>query len=119
MTAEVRTVLMTVPDESTALALVRELVEARMAACGNVIPGLTSVYWWEEEVQSEGEVLVILKTSRSRVDALLERAAELHPYDVPELLVLPVEQGHPPYLRWVLEETRVPWPQVDLPEEAP
>ena len=117
METGVRTVLMTAPDQEVALTLVRELVEDHLAACGNVVSGLTSVYRWEGQVESAQEVLVILKTSRTRVEALLERAAELHPYEVPELLVLPVEEGHPRYLQWVLDETRVPWPTADLPEE--
>jgi periplasmic divalent cation tolerance protein len=108
MDTGVRTVLMTAPDETSALALARALVEARLAACGNVVPGLTSVYRWQGRVESSAEALVILKTSRDRVEDLLERATELHPYDVPELLVLRVEDGHPSYLRWVLDETRLP-----------
>ena len=93
---------MTAPDRETALSVVRTLVEERLAACGNVIPGLRSVYRWEGEVEEADEVLVLFKTRADRVMAFLERAAELHPYDVPELLVGDVSEGFGPYLEWVM-----------------
>lgn len=105
MTLEVRVVLMTAPDAEAARALGRHLVEERLAACANVLPGLTSVFRWEGAVEEEAEALVILKTTASRVDELVRRAAELHPYDVPEVLALPVLGGHAPYLDWVLAQT--------------
>lgn len=106
MAPAVRTILMTAPDAETADELGGALVEARLAACANVVPGVRSIYWWEGEVERSEEVLVILKTREERVAELLERAAELHPYDVPELLVLAVSEGHDPYLQWVERETR-------------
>ncbi|SRR5690554_5232732 len=96
-----RVVLMTAPDRDVAERVVRTLVEERLVACGNILPGLTSIYRWKGAIECDAEVLVILKTSAERVPALLSRAPELHPYDVPELLVLPVEAGHLPYLDWV------------------
>lgn len=101
---EVRVVFVTAPNQETGEFLARELVEERLAACGNVIPGLISVYWWEDEVQRDDEVLVIFKTRRDRVDRLGERLAELHPYEVPEFLALPVESAHEAYARWVVSE---------------
>ena len=72
-------------------------------ACGNVVPGLRSVYRWEGEVEEADEVLVLFKTRADRVSGLLKRAAELHPYDVPELLVADVTDGFGPYLEWVMQ----------------
>ena len=103
---DTRVVLMTVPDLSTAEAMAESLVTARLAACASILPGVTSVFWWEGEVQKSNEVLMVMKTPGERVDALISRAAELHPYDVPELLALPVESGFSAYLAWVGRECR-------------
>ena len=104
MTDEVRVVLMTAPDLDVARELGRRLVEERLAACANVVPGLISIFHWDGEVQDQSEVLLILKTTRSSVGALVERAASLHPYDVPEVLGLTVVEGYAPYLDWVRSE---------------
>ena len=97
-------VLTTLPDREAAERLVRQLVEERLVACGNLIPGLQSIYRWKGEVASEAEVLVLLKTSRGRVDRLFERAAELHPYEVPELVAVTAAEVSRAYCQWVLEE---------------
>ncbi|MFV2007294.1 MAG: divalent-cation tolerance protein CutA [Longimicrobiales bacterium] len=104
MTDEVRVVLMTAPDLDAARELGHRLVEERLAACANIVPGLTSIFHWNAEVKDESEVLLVLKTTGSVVGALVERAAFLHPYDVPEVLVLPVVAGYSPYLDWVRSE---------------
>lgn len=98
-------VLVTAPDADAAMALAEVLVEERLIACGNVIPGITSVYRWEGRVHRDGEALLVLKAPRSRVAELLDRIPALHPYDVPEVLVLNVAEGHPPYLEWVVRES--------------
>jgi periplasmic divalent cation tolerance protein len=103
MSTEVRTVLVTAPDARSAESMARALVEERLAACVNVIPGLVSVYRWEGEVQRDQEALMILKTTEPRAAALRERVVQLHPYEVPEVLVLNVVDGHATYLRWVAE----------------
>ena len=103
---DARVVLMTAPDRATAEALATSLVGERLAACANLLPGVTSLFWWEGRVQRADEVLVIMKTSADRVRALITRAAELHPYDVPELLSLPVDAGLAAYLAWVDQESR-------------
>lgn len=100
-----RIVLTTAPDAGQAQRLVDALVHERLAACGSLVPGVASTYRWQGEVQREDEVLVILKTMAARVPALLERMPVLHPYEVPEVLVLPVEAGHGPYLDWVRRES--------------
>ena len=101
----VMTVLMTAPDRETGRSVAARLVEERLAACGNVLEGVTSVFWWEGAVQDEPEVLVILKTTRAHADRLTERIREVHPYDVPEVLALPVERGLQEYMDWVRDET--------------
>ena len=104
---DVVAVIMTAPDAETAEKIVRTLVSERLAACANVVPGTVSTYWWDGELQRDEEVMVILKTVQQRVRALEARAVELHPYTVPEILVVPVSGGHAPYLAWVGKEVGV------------
>ena len=101
---EVVTVIMTAPDAETAEKLGRTLVSERLAACANVVPKVVSMYWWDGELQRDDEAMVILKTVRQRTEALEARVLELHPYAVPEVLVLAVSGGHTPYLDWVSNE---------------
>jgi len=102
---DVLVVLVTGPDAAQAAALARALVEERLAACGNVVPAIRSIYRWEGKVQDEAEALLLLKTTRERFPALRDRILALHPYRVPEVLALPVEAGSEPYLAWVAGET--------------
>lgn len=101
---DVVTVWMTVPDLSIAESLGRTLVEERLAACANVLPGVVSLYRWEGAMQRDDEVMMVLKTTRDRAPSLTRRAIELHPYEVPELLTLPVVGGSDRYRAWVAEE---------------
>lgn len=94
-------VLVTAPDAEVAARLARTLVEDRLAACGNVLPGLRSIYRWEGRVHDEPEALLLLKTTRARFEALREAVLRLHPYQVPEVIALPVEAGSAPYLAWL------------------
>ncbi len=96
-------VLVTGPDRDTMERLARTLVEERLAACVNLLGGLRSIYRWEGSVEEADEVLAIVKTTRGGLNALAERVRELHPYDVPEVLALPVEGGSEAYLDWVSE----------------
>jgi periplasmic divalent cation tolerance protein len=98
--------LSTAPDAATAERIARALVDEGLIACASLVPGLTSVYRWEGRVQADPEVLLLIKTRRENVPRLKERLPELHPYQVPELVVAPVEDGLAPYCRWVLEQTR-------------
>lgn len=102
---DAKIILVTAPDVETAGRLVHALVEERLAACGNIVPGLRSIYRWQDEVHDEAEVLIVLKTVEARVAAVIERVPQLHPYDVPEVLVLPVEAGSGAYLEWVRQES--------------
>ena len=101
----VRLLLTTCPDEGTARGIARTLVEERLIACGNVLPGISSIYRWRGTIEEAAECLLLMKAPAERLDAVAERLHALHPYDVPELLVLDVERGAGPYLRWVVEET--------------
>lgn len=96
-------VLSTFPDVATARRIGRELVEKHCAACANILPGVESVYRWEGKVEEAKETLVLLKTSVDRYQALETALRELHPYDVPEIIAFPIEEGLPEYLRWVSE----------------
>jgi periplasmic divalent cation tolerance protein len=106
--SRLRVVLVTVPDADAGCVLARRVVGEHLAACGNVIPGLTSVYRWDGKVQEEPEALVLFKTTEGSLAELEKRIMELHPYDVPEFLALPVTEGHGPYLRWVVRESMKP-----------
>jgi periplasmic divalent cation tolerance protein len=99
--ATARVVLVTAPDAASAESLVRRLVEERVVACGNILP-VTSIYRWQGAVEHTSESLVIFKTDQAGADRLARRVPELHPYDVPEVLVLPVDGGYRPYLEWIL-----------------
>lgn len=101
---DTRVVLVTAPDADTAAGLARALVEERLAACGNLVPGIRSIYRWEGKICDEAEVLIVLKTTAALADALRDRVVALHPYACPEVLVLPVEAGHAAYLAWVREQ---------------
>jgi periplasmic divalent cation tolerance protein len=99
-------VMTTLPGDADVAALARALVEARLAACVNILPPMESVYRWEGEIEQERERQLVIKTSRGRVAALWDRVRELHPYDVPEFVVLPIVDGNDAYLRWVGDSTR-------------
>lgn len=99
--SDVLLVLVTAPTPEVAADLARALVEARLAACGNVVPGLRSIYRWEGRVQDDAEALLLLKTTRDRFEALRDEVLRRHPYQVPEVLALPVEAGSAAYLAWV------------------
>jgi len=97
-------VLSTAPTPEVAERIGRTLVEERLAACANVVEGVTSIYRWKGEVERAQEVLMVLKTAEETVESLKLRLVELHPYEVPEVLVLDVAGGHVPYLDWVHTE---------------
>jgi periplasmic divalent cation tolerance protein len=101
-------VVVTAADAGWLTGFTRTLVEERLAACGHVTGEIRSVYRWEGEIHDEPEARVALHTRRSLVPALVARAGELHPYDVPCVIAVPLVGGDPAYLRWIGEETRQP-----------
>ncbi len=104
-TSALRVVLVTVPPRR-ARALARALVERRVAACANLVPGVRSVYRWKGAVEEARETLLVLKTTAARVAALEAAVRELHPYSVPEVVSLPVDHALAAYAGWVGTETR-------------
>lgn len=92
------------PDETTALRLARTLVEERLAACAQLLP-CGSVFRWNGKVQEESEILLLLKTSAARWEALEARLRALHPYELPEIIALPILAGSADYLGWIDAET--------------
>jgi len=98
-------VLTTIGSAEQAQVIARTLVDERLAACVNLLPDMTSVYRWEGAVQEDRERQLVIKTTREKIDALRERLHELHTYDVPEFLVLSVENGSSAYLHWMSEST--------------
>jgi periplasmic divalent cation tolerance protein len=86
--------------------IARALVEERLAACVNVVPGVVSVYRWKGAVEQEGELILIIKTMAQQVDTLKARLLELHPYELPEVVVIPIVGGHQAYLDWLAEQVR-------------
>ena len=101
MAEEILVVLTTWPDLEKARAACRTMVEEKLAACANILPGVESIYRWQNGVETSGEVLVILKTARARYPALEARLVTLHSYEIPEVLALPTTVGLPAYVRWV------------------
>ena len=93
--------LSTAPSQDVAAEIARALVTEGLAACVNIVPQVRSIYKWEGELCDASEVLCVIKTRADQVEALRERLVALHPYDVPELVVLDVTGGHEPYLSWI------------------
>jgi periplasmic divalent cation tolerance protein len=104
--AEYCQVSTTIDSPEQAAALARSAVEARAAACGQVIGPINSVYWWEGKVDSAQEWLVLFKTTAEHCEGLIEHIRTHHSYDVPEVISTPITRGNPAYLAWVGEETR-------------
>jgi periplasmic divalent cation tolerance protein len=102
---EIMVALCSCPDEAVAQQLARALVRLRLAACVNIVPKIRSIYRWRDEVQDEGESLMIIKTTRVAYAELQSWLQQNHPYDVPEVLALSVQDGSADYLEWVLNET--------------
>lgn len=100
----VRVAFSTAPDADSGARIARALVEERLAACVNLVPAVRSIYRWQGAVEEQTEVLLVIKTRAERVEALAARLRALHPYELPELMALPVAGGLPAYLDWVAAE---------------
>jgi periplasmic divalent cation tolerance protein len=101
--SDVRIVLTTIGSDTDAVALARTIVEERLAACVNVLPTMVSLYRWKGVVEQDKEHQIVIKTTFDRLAALESRLRQLHPYELPELLVLDVASGGASYLAWVRE----------------
>ncbi|HET9753774.1 MAG TPA: divalent-cation tolerance protein CutA [Myxococcales bacterium] len=99
-------VFTTLPSAEAAAELAKAVVGEKLAACANLLPAVRSIYRWQGRVQDESEVLVLFKTRQEHFERLKARLLELHPYEIPEVLAVPVEQGYQAYLDWLGQETR-------------
>jgi periplasmic divalent cation tolerance protein len=99
-------VFTTLPSADKAAELAKLLVTERLVACANLLPAVRSIYRWQGEMHDENEVLVLLKTRAEHLERLKLRILEVHPYEVPEVLAVPVESGYQPYLDWLAGETK-------------
>jgi len=104
---DVIVILTNLPDRDAALTLARGLVERRVAACVNVLAECASVYRWKGEVETAAEVPVLIKTRAARFDEVEAAIRELHPYELPEIVAVPVVRGLEEYLQWVSDETSI------------
>ena len=98
--------LCTVPDRESGEKIARALVEEHLAACVNIVAGVASVYRWKGKVERAEECLLIIKTGVSRFDVLKRRIQELHPYELPEIIALPIIHGSREYLKWITDSTK-------------
>lgn len=103
MAERVLLALSTFPDAEAARRISNQLVSERLAACANILPAIESIYRWKEKIESGNETLVFFKVSEDRQSAFQDKLRSLHPYDVPEIIFVPVASGLPEYLRWVSE----------------
>lgn len=101
-------VLTSLPDAASARALARALVEARLAACVNILAPCRSVYRWQDKIEDAAEVPLLIKTTAARYAALEAAIRARHPYELPEIVAVPIQHGLPDYLAWVAAETTEP-----------
>jgi periplasmic divalent cation tolerance protein len=101
MSSDFELILCTCPDKNTAKELAHLLVSKKLAACVNILPGVTSVYSWEGRIESEQEHLLLIKSSKANYSNIEITLFKHHPYEVPEIIALPIERGLPEYLDWI------------------
>lgn len=103
MAEKILLALSTFPDRETAQRISNQLVTEKFAACANILPGIESIYRWKDKIETGNETLVFFKLSEDRQSAFQEKLRALHPYEVPEIIFVPISSGLPEYLRWVGE----------------
>jgi periplasmic divalent cation tolerance protein len=103
MAEKVLLALSSFPDQETARRISNELVTDKFAACANILPAVESIYRWREKIESGNETLVLFKLSENRQSSFQEKLRSLHPYEVPEIIFVPVSSGLPEYLGWIVE----------------
>ena len=106
MAGKILLALSTFPDEEIARRISNQLVSERFAACANILPSVESIYRWKDKIESGNETLVLFKLSEERQSAFQDKLRSLHPYDVPEIIFVPVASGLTDYLQWVSENCR-------------
>ena len=103
MSDKVFLALSTFPDRETAQRIANQLVTEKLAACANILPAIESIYRWKEKLETGNETLVFFKLSEGRQSAFQDKLRSLHPYEVPEIIFVPIADGLPDYLRWVAD----------------
>ena len=98
-------VMVTAASQDEAVKIADQVVRSRLAACASMIPTVRSIYWWEGKMMNDQESLLLIKTTSDKFSSLEETIRKIHSYKVPEILAIPVNNGFPPYLEWVLQET--------------
>lgn len=116
MATRYRVVFVTVPDKRSGLKIAQGLVHQKLAACVNFIPGIESCFWWKGKVHRAHEGLLMIKTQRGLVDNVIAFVREHHPYEVCEVLSLPVMEGNKAYLDWIGSSTNLARPLMDIPQ---
>ena len=96
-----RFVYITCSNQEEAAKIGKHIVQERLAACANIIPTMQSIYWWEGKVEEDQETVLVAKTSKKKFPELMEAVRELHSYDVPCIISLPIKKGNPAYLNWI------------------
>ncbi len=99
-------VFITAPNKDDAAMIARALVETKLAACVNILENIRSIYTWQGKVEDDSEVLMTVKTRKELFGALSDKVMELHPYDVPEIIALPIVEGSKDYIQWIKDSTR-------------
>ncbi|CAM2064981.1 Divalent-cation tolerance protein CutA [Sulfidibacter corallicola] len=102
---EFRWIYITCSDKAEARHIARTLLEERLVACANIFDAITSMYWWEGEIQEDQEAVVIAKSRADRFTDVKDRVRDLHSYSVPCVIALPIQEGNPDYLSWLVKET--------------
>ncbi|SCA55162.1 Divalent-cation tolerance protein CutA [Candidatus Terasakiella magnetica] len=100
------TLYITCSDETEARAIGKQLLTERLVACINILPAIQSLYWWNDEIQDDSETAFFAKTTEDKVDQIIKRIGELHSYDCPCVVALPIEKGNPAFLDWIVEQTK-------------
>ena len=95
------------PDKKGAIALAEKLIDEHLAACVNVLAACTSVYRWQDKIESADEIPVLIKTRRQNYDQVARIIKMMHPYELPEVIIVPVSGGLPAYLQWIIDETQI------------
>lgn len=103
---DIHVVYVAVGSQNEALTIAREVVSERLAACANIVPGVTSIYEWNGEVRQDDEWLIIMKAPQSRVSFLTDRIVQLHSYECPCVVSWPLADSHEPFCKWVFDQTR-------------
>lgn len=98
-------VYVTCPSEEVAASIGRKIVEARLAACANILPSVKSIYHWQGKIETASESVLVFKTTDDLWDGLKNEVKSLHPYEVPCIIAMPITHGHAPYLEWIAQET--------------